>query len=365
MTLDELTLKLGNCCAIEMAQSKYSKHDALTKIVDTIKKKGVDVDDEYLDFIESLEYQSVYVDVKYVPLYCCTCVAKFSWKEFDEGSDPTDHQEFCRFSTVFYGKDNDASDRINKLNILNVVDKTALNINESKCDETVLRIGTNNPDCDISKLPAQSEVIMDSPVKYGEYYDLDTDYLCSQEEIQKRVQVALEQTKSYKRLQKEKEKWSNIVKIDTKVILVPIASLQMGDEYQLVNCTNGTMDVVYKENATITSQLNKAKMITYPSIIIFALCSIAAYLCKTFTHSNKQWGDFGLKYIFANLYDIMWIVIFLFGIIVSIIALPTRKTIVKRTEKNKNVLTVVKISSRMILDAILLMILMIVLCFSI
>ena len=45
MTLDELTLKLGNCCAIEMAQSKYSKHDALTKIVDTIKKKGVDVDD--------------------------------------------------------------------------------------------------------------------------------------------------------------------------------------------------------------------------------------------------------------------------------------------------------------------------------
>ena len=87
--------------------------------------------------------------------------------------------------------------------------------------------------------------------------------------------------------------------------------------------------------------------------------------CKTFTHSNKQWGDFGLKYIFANLYDIMWIVIFLFGIIVSIIALPTRKTIVKRTEKNKNVLTVVKISSRMILDAILLMILMIVLCFSI
>ena len=121
MTINDIKARLGNVNNIEIAQSTCSKYDALTKIVAEIEKHGLDVDDVYLDFLKRLEFENVFVDVKYLPIYYTTAIAKLSWKERKEGEDPTDHQEFVRFNSLFYARQNNKKERINKLDILKVL----------------------------------------------------------------------------------------------------------------------------------------------------------------------------------------------------------------------------------------------------
>ena len=145
MTINDIKARLGNVSNIEIAQATCSKGDALTKIVEVIEKKGLDVDEEYLDFIKKVEYENVFVDVKYVPIYFATNIAKLSWKERKEGEDPTDHQEFVRFNALFYARQNNKKDRINNLQILKILDKKVAKpenyktIHESKLNYMLMR----------------------------------------------------------------------------------------------------------------------------------------------------------------------------------------------------------------------------------
>ena len=365
MTLEELKAKFNlNCCqAIDIAHAKYSKKEALIKIGEEINAAGVDVNGEYLDFVRNLEENDMIISVKYIPVYCCQSIARLSWKEVEEGQEPIDHQEFCKFNTIFYNHCDDESDRINKLQITKIFDKKELKLEETPVnDPNVLLIGTDNPLCDVSNLQNQAEIVMDTPAEDGEFYDIDGNYLCSDSDIRHHIQKALERTKSYKKLQKEKEKWSEIAKIEYRVVLVPVASIKVGLHVQLLNCTNGTLDVIYEKSKEITREVKKAFFMAIPTIALFAISSVAAFIIKWIFVDDKipTWNKFP-RYIFGNVFDVCWCVALVMGITFSIVAFPHRKGIVRRATNKKSMLGIYKKAIRFVIEAIEIMILICVL----
>lgn len=342
MTINDIKVRLGNVDDIEIAQSSCSKGDALKKIVNEIEKQGLDVDEEYLNFVKKLEYENVPVEVKYVPLYYTTNVAKLSWKERKEGEEPTDHVEYVQFNSLFYARQNAKNDRINQLDILKVLDKKVARLNETTPVDGILETGERSMTL-IGMQGYVPQVVMDVPIAEGECYDVDSAYVLSQKEVEDNIQSALEETKSYRRLQKQKEKWSNIEKVSIKVVLVPIASVKVGSHDQLVNCANGEMDVQYEKSRIITNDLKKARMIVFPAAITLGLFLIIdAILLLVYNNGPVIWESVGLN-AFQSFNGWIWLISLIVGLIFTFIAIPSRGSIVARKTNKKNAIKISKV----------------------
>lgn len=348
MTINEIKARLGSVNNIEIAQSTCSKYDALTKIVSEIEKHGLDVDDVYLDFLKRLEFENVFVDVKYLPIYYTTAIAKLSWKERKEGEEPTDHQEFVRFNSLFYARQNNKKERINKLDILKVLDKKSYKANETAVSG-ILETNQINPEVKLLGMEGYvPQVIMDVPIQEGEFYPLDNQFVLGQTEIEQEVQKSLEFTKSYRRLQKQKEKWSNIEQINVNVVLVPIACVHVGNHDQIVNCANGEMDVQYEVSRTISKELHNARLLVYPSIVLLGLMLIINFILMLIPQKSPVIFDEISFVPFQSLNGWIWLISLLMGGVFTLIAIPSRKGIIRRKTNNKNSITISKIFALLI-----------------
>lgn len=357
MNINQTKSRLGDFVnQVSIAQSYTSREEVITKMCDYITSKGFDVDEQYLDFVNNIDRSLVKVNVKYVPIYRVTSLARLYWKDLNDANS-SEHQEFVRFTVVFDGSEFNKKNRINNLNILKIIDKKATKLKE----ETYKNIESykNN---DVKLLTTEQlftpSVVMDVPLQDDEIYPLEYSYIISKSQIDKRVDLALKETKSYKRLLNQKEKWSTIEKMDIEVVLVPIAIVRIGLHDQYVNCANGELDLQYEKNKTITKNLSNARWMSYPTIVLFFILSIISFILKW----NLEYKFENLPiHILGNYADFIWLILFVLGIIFSLIAIPSRKGIVKRATSNKDRLRISRIGSRILLDiclALLVMILM-------
>lgn len=359
MNADRLKSCLGeNVQTISIAQSYTSRRDVIESIVSYISDQGLDVDDEYLNFVKEVDRTKVEVDVRYVPVYRATALARLFWREKKENQEASEHQEFVRFSKVFYADDLNKGNRINNLDILKIIDKKAGKINEARLDSAedyryenvpLLKSGEAN-------LP---DIVLDVPLQENELYPLETSYILDGNEIATRVGDTLRNTKSYRRLAKQSEKWSSIEQTDVEAVLVPIARIRIGKCDQYVNCANGKIDVRYEKNRQITVNLKRAQKIAYPCIAAFVFLAVGAFIAKW--NFPIRFGNMP-KHLFANLADILWSVLLIAGIAFSLIAAPTRKNIVQRASKNKDRLKICRIFSHLLLDICVALLTMILLC---
>ncbi len=347
MNINELIARLGRVDDVEFAQSTCSRSDVILKIFENIKSKGLDVDEDYLNFVKNLNKDEVQVEVKYLPLYVVESIAKLSWKEIDEKDNKAeDHQEFVRFTSTFYAYQDDKNSRYNKINPLSCLDKENIKVNETLLNDYSVETKTENGD-EVLKIEMdgyKAPVVLDCSVGDGETYSLDTNAVLGQSDIDKRVQTALENTKSYKKLCKEKEKWSRIEQTRIKVILLPIAYIHIGTHDQLVNCANAIIDVEYELNPKITKDLEKSKAIVFPAFIIGFILSVASFvICLFKTVGNELFfKDVNVLYAFKNFNGYFFVILILVLSILMIIALPTRKALVKRLEKDKNTINFIR-----------------------
>ena len=356
MNLEETKHRLGSFVdRISIAESYQSRDDVISKMCDYITTKKFDVDDKYLDFVNNIDKNAVRVDVKYVPVYRVTSLARLYWKEHKENEEAIEHQEFVRFTCVFDAEDYNKKNRINNLNILKIIDKKDCKPQEEIYDQIesynsdgVLMIGTN----DDNFVPA---VVMDVPLEDNEIYPLETSYIISRSDIERKVDGALKLTKSYKRLSKQKEKWSKIEKMEVEVVLVPIAIVRIGEHDQYVNCANGELDIQYEQNKEITQNLKMARMMSYPAVII----ALGLLVGTFFTKWNLEYKFTNLpQHILGNLTDIIWLILLALTVVLSLIAIPTRKGIVKRASEDKDRLKICKVASRLLIDVIVALLVM-------
>ena len=355
MNIEETKHRLGSFVdRLSIAESYQSRDDVIAKMCDYITTKKYDVDDSYLEFVNNIDKSAVRVDVKYVPVYRVTSLARLYWKEHKENEEAIEHQEFVRFTCVFDAEEYNKKNRINNLNILKIIDKKDSKPQEEIYDQIesyssdgVLMIGTND-----NFVPA---VVMDVPLEDNNIYPLETSYIISKSDIEKKVDGALKLTKSYKRLSKQKEKWSSIEKMEVEVVLVPIAIVRIGEHDQYVNCANGEFDIQYEQNRLITENLKMARMMSYPAVIITGALLIGTF----FTMWNLEYKFTELpQHILGNLTDIIWLILLVLGVVLSLVAIPTRKGIVKRASLNKDRLKICKIASRLLIDVIVALLVM-------
>lgn len=353
MKLEDLINRVGKEKELEIARSNVSKQEVIDKIVSFIKEQGFDVDEEYLDFVSNNSFIDVSVDVKYIPIYQVTAIAKLAWKEVSKDNKAIDHSEFVRFNTSFYHDKKNKKNRINHLKLIDVLGKDSI-----KLDEHIIRDYKNdiinnddrNLPCTIS--PQQ---VLDVNLDINEFYPIDIEYLCSRSEIELEITKALEQSKSYKRLLKQNEKWSSIEKYDVKVILVPVASLYIGKHQQLVNCVNGQIDVEYEISKKITKKLVKARWISYPVIIIFVLLFLSMMVLFIVGEKKAYWPELFFKdnhWIWSQMKNFngwIYLITSFIGLVLSLLAFPSRKGIVKRVTNNKNPLSIYKKSTELLI----------------
>lgn len=360
MNLEQTKIRLGEFVNnLSIAQSYESRSDVINKMCDYISSRGLDVDDQYLDFVKKVDRSTVDVQIRYVPIYRVTSLARLYWKDQKkEDNDPIEHQEFVRFTFVFDATSQNKRNRISNLNLLKVIDKKAAKSNE----ETYTNIESyeNN---DVKLLKTEQiftpSVVLDVPLLDDEVYPLETSYILSKSDIDKQVDVALKQTKSYKRLKKEKEKWSSIEKMEVEVVLVPIARIKIGLHEQYVNCANGEMDIQYEKNKEISHNLLVARWMTYPTIIIFTILSVLSFIFKW--HLEARFENLP-AHILGNITDFIWIILVVLGIIFSLCALPSRKGIVKRATNNKDKLRICRICARLLIDVCVALLVMFLMC---
>lgn len=349
MNLEETKVRLGNFVnEISIAQSYISRSEALDKMCDYISDKGFDVDEQYLNFIQNVDRNTIDVKIKYVPIYRVTSLVRLYWKDFQENQDKNnlEHQEFVRFTIVFDASENNKRNRINNLNLVKIIDKKATKLNEERYT-SLDQYQSNDVKMLATKQVFTPSIVMDVPLNDGEIYPLEMSYIIRKEEIDRRVNLALKQTKSYKRVHNEKEKWSTIEKIDVEVVLVPIAIVKIGLHEQYVNCANGEMDVQYEQNRGITKNLLLARWMAFPTIGIFLILCIISFILKW----NLEYRFEGLPVHFLGNYaDFIWVVLFILGILFSLIAIPSRKGIVKRATSNKDRLRISRIFTRFLID---------------
>ena len=359
MKIDRVKSCLGDRVhSVSIAQSYASRRDVIEKIVSYIADQGLDVDDAYLDFVRTVDRAKAEIEVRYVPVYRATALARLFWRESKENQEASEHQEFVRFSTLFYADDLNKGNRINQLDILKIIDKKAGKINEARYENAddyryenvpLLKSGEAN----------LTDIVLDVPLQGDEVYPLETSYILDGNEIEARVGNTLHSTKSYQRLAAQSEKWSSIERLDVEAVLVPIARIRIGKYDQYVNCANGKIDVRYEKNRQITGNLKSAKRIAYPCIVAFLLLAVGAFIAKW--NFPVRFANMP-KHLFANIADILWLVLVLAGILFSLIAAPTRKAIIHRASQNKDRLRICRIFSHLLLDVSIALLTMILLC---
>lgn len=362
MNLNEAKSFLGEYVReVNIAKSYVNRNEILREIIETIIADSVDVDEDYLNLINNIDYKSLKINVAYVPVYIATSVARLSWKEKENSSENnSDHQEFVRFVTAFYNDENNIKNRINNLDVLKIIDKKNNKIFEQKVENS------SNVNSNSTSLVARDQVcllpspVLDVPYEENQLYPFVTSYIMSKKDIEKKVEEAFHQTKSYKKFVKRDEKWVNIDKIDLEVILVPIAKVKLGEHYQYINCANSVIDVQYERNKEITKNLTNARLISIPSIIAFICLSVASFFFKM---RKEMIFENGIKYLFGNYADIIWLVLVILGLIFSLCALPTRNGIVKRVAKKKqDHIKTCKIFSRLLIDVGISLLILLLMC---
>lgn len=361
MNLEEAKSFLGEYVKeVNIAKSYVNRNEILREIIETIIADSVDVDEDYLNLINNIDYKSLKINVAYVPVYIATSVARLSWKEKEDSSDNSDHQEFVRFVTAFYNDENNNKNRINNLDVLKIIDKKKNKIFEQKVDNP-----SNVNDMSTSLVVRDQVCLLPSPVldvPYGDnqLYPFVTSYIMSKKDIEQKVEEAFHQTKSYKKFMKRNEKWVNIDKIELEVILVPIAKVKIGEYYQYINCANGIIDVQYERNKEITKNLTNARLISIPSIIAFICLAASSFFFKM---KKEMIFENGIKYLFGNYADIIWLVLVVLGLVFSLCALPTRNGIVKRVAKKKqDHIKTCKIFSRLLIDVGIGLLILLLMC---
>lgn len=358
MNINEAKTLLGDYITeVTIAKSYVSRGDVIRQITELITSEKVDVDEEYINIIYNLDYANLKVDIRYVPVYQAIAIARLNWKEMEKNQS-IDHQEYVRFSTLFYADNTNKNHRINNLNILKVINKKNNNFEETKVNDLEQSSGSSlilrNENC--SLLPS---VVLDVPLENNQMYPMETSYVMSKQDIDSRVQKAFENTKTYAKFSKKSEKWSNIEKIEIEATLVPVARIKIGDYYQYINCANGVIDVQYERNKEITKNVNTARWLYIPSLITFIGLGISSFFTKMkrpMTFKN------GVKFFFGNFADVTWLILIAFGIIFSLFAIPTRNEIVKRATKKKDRLKKCRIFTRLLIDVCLCLIILILMC---
>lgn len=219
MKIDRVKSCLGDRVhSVSIAQSYASRRDVIEKIVSYIADQGLDVDDAYLDFVRTVDRAKAEIEVRYVPVYRATALARLFWRESKENQEASEHQEFVRFSTLFYADDLNKGNRINQLDILKIIDKKAGKINEARYENAddyryenvpLLKSGEAN----------LTDIVLDVPLQEDEVYPLETSYILDGNEIEARVGNTLHSTKSYQRLAAQSEKWSSIERLDVEAVL--------------------------------------------------------------------------------------------------------------------------------------------------
>lgn len=357
MNINDLKNRLGDYVNdISFAKSFKTRGELLVRICEEIKSNGFDIDEEYLKIINEMDTSSLNLEIRYVPLYVATSIARLSWKEHDKDEE-SDHQEYIRFSTIFYAEDYNKNNRINNLDLMKVIDKK-----KSKCFEQKINDNQNNEEkkylpANCSQTPS---VVLDVDLGEDEIYPLETSYILSRGDIEKNVNDALNKTKSYHKLSSKQEKWSSIESINVEVILVPIAKLTIGNHVQYINCANEKLDIQYEKNKTITKNLTTARMLTYPFCVIFIILSIVSF----FTKRNLE-KKFDLNFFIPlrNMGDIIWLILVIIGIVFMVIAIPSRKGIVRRAEKQKDRLKVCKVFTHLLIDVCVGLLVLLLMCF--
>ena len=360
MNLEQTKIRLGEFVnSLSIAQSYESRSDVINKICDYISSRGLDVDDQYLDFVKNVDRSTVDVQIRYVPIYRVTSLARLYWKEEKkDDKDPLEHQEFVRFTCVFDASNQNKKNRISNLNLLKVIDKKAAKSNE----ETYTNLSSyeNN---EVKLLTTEQifvpSVVLDVPLQDDEVYPLETSYVLSKSDIDKQIDIALKKTKSYRRLKKEKEKWSSIEKCEVEVVLVPIARIKIGLHEQFVNCANGELDIQYEKNKEITHDLFIARWMCYPSVIIFMILSVLSFIFKW--HLETKFENLP-AHLLGNITDFIWIILVALGIIFSLCSLPTRKGIVKRATDKKDRLRICRTFARLLIDVCIGLLVMFLMC---
>jgi hypothetical protein len=347
MNYSDLVSRLGHINDLEFAQSTCSRSDVINKIFENIKSKGLDVDEDYLNFVKNLNKDEVQVEIKYLPIYVVEAIAKLSWKEVDPKANKSeDHQEFVRFTSTFYAGQEKKKCRYNNIDPLSCIGKENIKMNETTYsdDSKIEQIETNDDTLKIEMKDYHSPVILDCQVVDGETYSLDTNSVLGQSDIDKRVQETLEQTKSYKKLSKEKEKWSRIEQTTIKVILLPVAYIHIGQHDQLVNCANEIIDVEYELNPKITKDLLKSRAVLFPGFAIGLILCIAGLVVCMFKEVGNVYffNEYNINYAFKNFNGYILIITVILLAILTVIALPTRKALVKRLEKDKNTINFIR-----------------------
>ncbi len=347
MNINDIVSRLGHVDDLQFAQSTCSRSDVINKIFENIKSKGLDVDEEYLNFVKNLNKDEVQVDVKYLPIYVVEAIAKLSWKEVDAKANKSeDHQEFVRFTSTFYAGQEKKNCRYNNIDPLSCIGKENIKINETTYndDASIEKIESKDDVLKIEMEGYKSPVILDCPCSEGDIYSLDTNSVLGQSDIDKRVQETLEQTKSYKKLSKEKEKWSRIEQTTIKIILLPIAYIHIGAHDQLVNCANDIIDVEYELNPKITKDLVKSRVLLFPAFALGLILCIAGLVVCMFKEVGNVFffEDVNINYAFKNFNGYVLIIMVILLAVLTIIALPTRKALVKRLEKEKNTINFIR-----------------------
>jgi hypothetical protein len=348
---------------VEVAKSYQNRKDVISKIVTYIKNQGLDVDDSYIEFINNYQVDQVPVEVTYLPIYFVTSIARLYWKDKDE--EKTEHQEFIKFQTAFYANDKNGGNRLNNLDAMSIIDKDVMkqtkktsvvdNINTSLKDENIKLLGTTEH--------YEVQVVLDAPkLSDNDMYPIESSYILNESEIDKHIENALKETKSYQRLQKMDEKVSKIEQKSVEVVLVPIAKIVLGKHHQYVNCANGKIDVKYEKSKQISKNLNFARAIVYPSIFLFLASDVTSFIFKWNTPVTIEKG---LPHLFGNIFDILWFVFTFIGVIVSIIAIPKRESIVKRANANKDRLKINRELAKILLaDSVILVVILLIAVFG-
>ena len=318
---------------VEVAKSFQSRKEVINRIITYIKEQGLDVDDAYINFINNYKLDNVPVKVSYLPVYYVTSIARLYWKEKDETK--SEHQEFIKFETCFYANEKNKDSRLNNLNALGIIDKEVLK--RTSKTTSLLAIENNSLDEDVKLLGTNQEferqIIMDTPLEgEDDIYPLELNYILSEKEIDDHLDNALKNTKSYQRLSKFDEKVSKIEQKRVEVVLVPIGKIELGKHEQYVNCVNGMVDVRYEKSRQISKNLKHARLMVFPSIILFALCSAISFVFKW--NVPTSWNV--IPHLLNNIIDVLWLFFTLCGVIISLFAIPKREKIVARATANKD-----------------------------
>lgn len=343
---------------VEVAKSYQDRKEVINRIVTYIKEQGLDVDEAYINFINNYKIEQVPVKVSYIPIYYVTSIARLYWKEKDETK--SEHQEFIKFETCFYANDKNKDSRLNNLNALSIIDKEVLK--RTKKATSVASIETGLIEDDVKLLGTSEEferqIVLDSPLNdEDELYPLELSYILNEKEIDDHLDNALKNTKSYQRLSKFDEKVSKIEQKRVEVVLVPIGKIELGQHEQYVNCANGMVDVRYEKSKQITKNLKHARLMVFPSMVLFAVSSAVSFIFKW--NTPVSWN--AVPHLCGNILDVIWLVFTLCGLIISFFAIPKREKIVARATANKDRLKVNRNLAKFLIEisVILLLILLI------